>query len=39
MLLRVNELGGGMHINSKCNEGTSIRIVFPVNAIVNSHAS
>lgn len=32
MLARVNELGGNMHINSKCNEGTSIRIVFPVKA-------
>jgi signal transduction histidine kinase len=32
MLSRVNELGGNMHINSKCGEGTSIRIVFPMNS-------
>ena len=31
MLRRVNELGGNMHISSKCNEGTLISILLPVN--------
>jgi PAS domain S-box-containing protein len=30
MLYRVNALGGNLHINSKPGEGTTIRIVFPM---------
>jgi len=31
MYYRVNILGGNMHINSKCGEGSTFKITFPVN--------